>query len=174
MNIEDRLNNWGRVVRDPRWQPQCCASWARVATALRDAAERQAEIPLLPRDIEDGWRVERAWQRIQDPLAKRLLQYHYVHRMEAEMVCRVLVRKYGAAPNTLRHWETRLAKAQRVMMHVLSLEDARRQLARQVARQSAQQAAVPSAQPAPHWPSSPLAPPARRVLTVRGEPCAMA
>ncbi|CAJ0772993.1 hypothetical protein R8510_03180 [Ralstonia chuxiongensis] len=86
MGIEDRLENWSRVVRDPSWQPQYCASWARLAVAMRDA-ESGAPQAIVSIDVNDGWLVEHAWQKIADPIAKRLLQYHYVHRMPAEMVC---------------------------------------------------------------------------------------
>lgn len=119
MTIEARLENWGRVVRDPRWQPQHCASWAKLATALRRQDDTEAPQQIVPQDVADGWMVEQAWQGIQDPLAKRLLQYHYVHRMSAELVCRILVRKYGAAPNTLKHWKVRHAKAILVMARVI-------------------------------------------------------
>lgn len=119
MTIEERLENWGRVVRDPRWQPQHCASWAKLATALALRDDTGAPQQIILRDVADGWLVERAWQAINDPLAKRLLQFHYVNRLSAELVCRVLVRKYGASPNTLKHWKVRHAKALIVMVRVL-------------------------------------------------------
>jgi len=119
MTIEARLENWGRVVRDPRWQPKHCASWAKLATALSRQDDCGAPQQVVPLDVEDGWLLEQAWQAIHDPLAKRLLQYHYVHRLSAELVCRILVRKYGQSPNTLKHWKVRHAKAMTVMSHVL-------------------------------------------------------
>lgn len=131
MGIEDRLENWSRVVRDPSWQPQYCASWARLAVAMRDA-ECGAPQAIISIDVNDGWLVEQAWQKIADPVAKRLLQYHYVHRMPAEMVCRILVRKYGASPHTLKHWKVRLAKAQSIMSHVIDSEVARAQMTKAV------------------------------------------
>jgi len=87
MGIEKRLENWAAVVRDPRSQPQCCASWAKLATALRDAEKGTVAEPPIPRDVQDGWLVERAWQRIADPISKRLLQYYYVHQFPPEIVC---------------------------------------------------------------------------------------
>nr|DAH73667.1 MAG TPA: antitermination protein Q [Caudoviricetes sp.] len=125
MTIEARLENWGRVVRDPRWQPQHCASWAKLATALGRQDDSEAPQQIVLKDVEDGWLLEQAWQTINDPLSKRLLQYHFVHRMSAEMVCRMLVRRYGASPNTLKHWKVRLAKALSVMSRVVETEEAR-------------------------------------------------
>ncbi|CBJ38314.1 conserved protein of unknown function [Ralstonia solanacearum CMR15] len=122
------------VVRDPRWQPQCCASWAKLATALRDAEKGSIHEASVPRDVADGWLVESAWQKISDPIAKRLLQYHYVHRMPPEMVCRILVRKYGASPHTLKHWKVRLAKAHLIAAHVIDSEVARTEMAAAVKR----------------------------------------
>ena len=107
MNIEDRLDNWGRVVRDPRWQPQCCASWARVATALRDAAERQAAIPLLPRDIgtAGGSSAHGSASGTRSPSAccNTTMCTAWRPRWCAACWCA----NYGAAPSTLRHWEAR-------------------------------------------------------------------
>lgn len=125
MTIEARLENWGRVVRDPRWQPQHCASWAKLATALGRQDDTEAPQQIVLKDVADGWLLERAWQTINDPLSKRLLQYHFVHRMSAEMVCRMLVRRYGASPSTLKHWKVRLAKALSVMSRVVETEEAR-------------------------------------------------
>jgi len=134
MGIEQRLENWARVVRDPRSQPQCCASWAKLATALRDAEKGIVTEPAIPRDVADGWLVERAWQRISDPIAKRLLQYYYVHQFPPEIVCRILVRKYGASHHTLKHWNVRLAKAHSIAAHVIDGEVARAEMAAAVKR----------------------------------------
>lgn len=128
MTIEARLENWGRVVRDPRWQPKHCASWAKLATALSRQDEWGAPQRIVPRDVADGWLLEQAWQAIHDPLAKRLLQYHYVHGLSSEVVCRILVRKYGQSPNTLQHWKVRHAKALSVMTRVLDGISARGQV----------------------------------------------
>lgn len=134
MGIEQRLDNWGRVVRDPRTQPQCCASWAKLATALRDAEKGIVAEPSMPRDVHDGWLVERAWQKINDPIAKRLLQYYYVHQFPPEIVCRILVRKFGASHHTLKHWKVRLAKAHSIAAHVIDGEVAREEMAAAVKR----------------------------------------
>lgn len=133
-DIVSRLENWARVVRDPRWQPQYCASWARLATVMRDIEKGVASDPPVERDVADGWLVERAWKRIADPLAKRLLQYHYVHRMPQEMVCRIMVRKYGAPHHTLKHWDVRLAKAHSIASYVIDGEVARVETAAAVRR----------------------------------------
>ena len=134
MGIEQRLENWARVVRDPQSQPQCCASWAKLATALRDAEKGMVAEPSIPRDLQDGWLVERAWQRIADPISKRLLQYYYVHQLPPEIVCRILVRKYGASHHTLKHWKVRLAKAHSIAAHVIDGEVARAEMAAAVQR----------------------------------------
>lgn len=134
MTIEARLENWGRVVRDPRWQPQHCASWAKLATALQRQDDMEAPQPVVPKDVGDGWLLEQAWQGIRDPLAKRLLQYHYVHGFSAELVCRILVRKHGASPTTLKHWKVRHAKALLVMSRVLEGIHAREQIKEQADR----------------------------------------
>ena len=134
MGIEERLENWGRCVRDPLTQPQHCASWAKLATALRDAEKGIVAEPSVPRDVPDGWLVERAWQKINDPIAKRLLQYYYVHQFPPEIVCRILVRKFGASPHTLKHWKVRLAKAHSIEVHVIDGEVARDEMAAAVKR----------------------------------------
>ncbi|MGA3803707.1 hypothetical protein ACI2VP_05160 [Ralstonia nicotianae] len=134
MGIEQRLENWARTVRDPLTQPQCCASWAKLATALRDAEKGIAAEPSIPKDVQDGWLVERAWQKINDPIAKRLLQYYYVHQFPPEIVCRILVRKFGASPHTLKHWKVRLAKAHSIAAHVIDGEVAREEMAAAVKR----------------------------------------
>ncbi|MDN7490573.1 hypothetical protein QZM35_22945 [Burkholderia sp. AU45274] len=118
-DIEQRLDNWGFVVRDPKTRPQFCASWARTAVALRDA-ESRADSDAMPRnDVSDGWMVEQAWQLIRDPLAKRLLQHHYVFRYSPELVCRILVRKYSASPSVAQHWDVRLSKSKVIILKVL-------------------------------------------------------
>ncbi|QMV32389.1 hypothetical protein 8G_00070 [Ralstonia phage Hyacinthe] len=134
MGIEQRLENWSRTVRDPRWQPQCCASWAKLATALRDAEKGVVAESAMPRDVHDGWLVERAWQKIADPISKRLLQLHYVHQFPPEIVCRILVRKYGASHHTLKHWKVRLAKAHAIAVHLIDSEAARVEMAATVKR----------------------------------------
>lgn len=118
-DIEQRLDNWGFVVRDPKTRPQFCASWARTAVALRDADLHSDSDGMPKNDIEDGWLVEQAWQLIRDPLAKRLLQHHYVFRYSPELVCRILVRKYSASPSVAQHWDVRLAKSKVIMLKVL-------------------------------------------------------
>lgn len=138
MTIEARLENWGRVVRDPRWQPQHCASWAKLATALGRQDDTEAPQQIVLKDVADGWLLEQAWQMVIPPLEKRLLQYHYVHRMPPDMVCRILVRKYGASPNTLKHWKVRHAKAVSVMLHILGILDARDRIKEEADRVLAQ------------------------------------
>ncbi|WP_174936694.1 hypothetical protein [Burkholderia lata] len=118
-SIEQRLDNWGFVVRDPKTRPQFCASWARTAIALRDAESHVDSDSMPKNDIPDGWTMEQAWQLIRDPLAKRLLQHHYVFRMSPELVCRILVRKYSASPSVLQHWDVRLAKSHAIVLKVL-------------------------------------------------------
>lgn len=119
-DIGERLDNWSRVVRDPGTRPQFCASWAKTAIALRNSESRPDSDARPQNDMADGWLVERAWQDIKDPLAKRLLQHHYVFRMSPELVCRIMVNKYSAAPGILRHWDVRLAKSHAIMQKVLS------------------------------------------------------
>ncbi|WP_198432734.1 hypothetical protein [Burkholderia ubonensis] len=119
-DIGERLDNWSRVVRDPGTRPQFCASWARTAVALRNVGLRSDSDDVPQNDIPDGWIVEQAWQSIRDPLAKRLLQHHYIFRMSPELVCRILVRKYSAAPGVLNHWDVRLAKSHAIMLKVLA------------------------------------------------------
>ena len=97
MGIEDRLENWSRVVRDPSWQPQYCASWARLAVAMRDA-ECGAPQAIVSIDVNDGWLVEQAWQKIADPVAKRL-------ELDEERKCGVTgrwVQSVRAAPAQVR------------------------------------------------------------------------
>ena len=48
-NIDDRLINWSRVVRSPRFQYGECAAWAKWYVALRDA-EKSGDAPAMTKD----------------------------------------------------------------------------------------------------------------------------
>jgi hypothetical protein len=85
MTLEERLDNWGRVVRSPMYQDGVCAVWAKWYIAKRDvnAVEPNASIP--PED-RDGWLIERAWSEMPAHVPKWLLKYHYVWRMSPEQI----------------------------------------------------------------------------------------
>lgn len=84
-NIDDRLNNWSRVVRSPRFQSGECALWAKWYVLLRDAG-KTVQAPSMTKDEWDGWLVEKAWTMLPNHTYKWCLKYHWVWGMEADKV----------------------------------------------------------------------------------------
>jgi hypothetical protein len=84
-NLEERLENWSRVVRSPRFQSGECAAWAKLYVALRDA-EKMRDVPAMTKDERDGWLVEKAWAALPNHTYKLSLKYHYIWRMDLNQV----------------------------------------------------------------------------------------
>lgn len=83
--IDERLANWGRVVRSPRFQSGECASWAKLYVAIRDAG-KMLETPAMTKDEADGWLVERAWSMLPNHVFKWVLKYTWVWNMSPQQV----------------------------------------------------------------------------------------
>lgn len=90
MTLDDRLENWGKVVRSSKFQKGSCAMWARWYAVLRgpipDDEDRSAPPRLLTVGELDGWEVERAWRTIPSVTAKWLLKYHYVWKCSPQQL----------------------------------------------------------------------------------------
>lgn len=95
MTLEDRLQNWARVVRSPRFKDGTCALWAQWYVMLRDRDSREPAAHIT-RDERDAWDVERAWQRIPNEVTKTLLKCWYVQNMGEEALQTTMRRKHGA------------------------------------------------------------------------------
>lgn len=83
--IEERLENWGRVMRSPRFQSGECAAWAKLYVAIRDSG-KTLDTPSMTKDEADGWLVERAWSMLPNHIFKWVLKYTWVWNMSAQQV----------------------------------------------------------------------------------------
>ncbi len=83
--MEDRLENWSRVVRSPRFQSGECAFWAKIYCSLRDA-EKAPDGPTMSKDERDGWLIEKAWSMLPDHVYKWTLKYTHIWRMSPEQI----------------------------------------------------------------------------------------
>jgi hypothetical protein len=115
MNFEtfgDRLDNWARVVRLPKFQSGVCAQWARWYVALRDAEANYEGVPVgLSKDELDAWIVERAWSSMQHPVHKFILKYHYIWNMSDVQVI-IRMRKAHGINLRGRPWDLIIAEAE--------------------------------------------------------------
>lgn len=123
MTLEERLDNWGRVVRSPRYQTGVCALWAKWYVALRVARGEDEPNVRIPVEDRDGWEIERAWSGMPAHVPKWLLKYHYVWRMSHDQI------------------RVRMAKTHGVRLHKSQMEvlmcDARARLSRELIRMTA-------------------------------------
>jgi hypothetical protein len=107
--LEQRLDNWGRTVRMPKFQDGVCAQWARLYVALRDATN----VPVVIKPEErDGWLVEAAWAAMPNHVHKWVLKYTYVWRMSPEQVQTRLRKSHGAVLRG-RHFSLVLAESEK-------------------------------------------------------------
>jgi hypothetical protein len=86
MTLEERLDNWGRVVRSPKYQTGVCAAWAKWYVAKRGEDAAVEPHAAISPDDRDGWMIERAWCAMPAHAPKWLLKYHYVWRMSPEQI----------------------------------------------------------------------------------------
>lgn len=120
--LEERLENWSRTVRHPKFQEGVCAQWAKLYVAMRDSAK----IPVSIRPEErDGWEVEAAWSAMPNHVHKFVIKYHYVWRMSPEQI------------------QTRMRKVHKVVLRGrpfdLVLSESRQSIAQSIARQKTEE-----------------------------------
>lgn len=134
MNFEtfgDRLDNWARVVRLPKFQSGVCAQWARWYVSIRDAEANYEGVPVgLSKDELDAWIVERAWSSMQHPVHKFILKYRYVWNMsETNIITRM--RKVHGVKLRGRPWDLIISEAEASLKKALvNPEDLARMLFR--------------------------------------------
>ncbi|MCP1121583.1 hypothetical protein [Robbsia andropogonis] len=93
--MEERLENWGRVVRDPRFKAGTCALWAQWYVAIRDHGNSEPPAHIT-RDERDAWDVERAWSKMTNEPNKTALKAWYVENMDPGALQTTMWRKHGA------------------------------------------------------------------------------
>lgn len=122
MNFEtfgERLDNWARVVRLPRFQAGVCAQWARWYVAIRDTESKYAGAPpAMTKNEIDGWLVERAWSSMQHPVHKHILKYHHVWGMSDVQVITRMRKAHGINLRG-RPWKLIIAEAEASLKKVL-------------------------------------------------------
>ncbi len=113
--FEDRLENWARVVRLPKYQSGVCAQWARWYVMIRDS-ESKYEGPAVsvPRDELDAWQVEAAWSQMPFIVDKMTLKYYFIWNMNDEQVI-IRLRKTHKINLRGRPWDLILAEAKRAL-----------------------------------------------------------
>jgi hypothetical protein len=120
MTLEERLDNWGRVVRSPKYQRGVCSLWAKWYVALRTPRGDDEPNVKIPVEDRDAWEVERAWSLMPAHTPKWLLKYHYVWGMSLDQT------------------RIRMAKTHGVRLHKSQMEvlmcDARSRLSRELIR----------------------------------------
>lgn len=122
MNFEtfgERLDNWARVVRLPKFQSGVCAQWARWYVSIRDAEANYEGVPVgLSKDELDAWIVERAWSSMPHPVHKFILKYHYIWNMgETQVITRM--RKVHGINLRGRPWDLIIAEAEATLKKAL-------------------------------------------------------
>lgn len=100
-NIDDRLENWGKVVRSPRFQSGECGLWAKWYVMLRDSG-KPVEAPAMTKDERDGWLVEKAWSMLPNHTYKWSLKYHWVWRMDLEQVSTRMRKSHGISTRGIK------------------------------------------------------------------------
>lgn len=121
-SLEDRLENWGRVVRASTGRSAACASWADLYIALRDAGKGRLSCPTT-KDELDGWIVESAWSAMPHHVSKWILKYSYVWNMGDDAIqCRI--RKNHGANMRGRDMRLAMAEARRAISKILSEREA--------------------------------------------------
>lgn len=114
--LESRLENWGRVMRDS-WRQGCCRSIEHRYVPERgiEAMEsRQSPRPVLNR--KDADLIEEAWRTIYFRRDKQVLKLAYVWRAPADFICRRLAIEVGQDGVG---YQLALAKAQRAIKREL-------------------------------------------------------
>lgn len=129
-SLDQRLENWSRVVRTSPNRDAACNWWADIYVKLRDSKnfgihrrsvdeEREEELRRIPPDELDGWLVEQAWKMIPNPVHKWILQYYYVFRMGAGQIQTRLWQKHHVRLRG-HQFDVALANARQAISHSLN------------------------------------------------------
>ena len=115
--IEDRLENWGQVLRDRYFPHRCRSIEGRYVPerVVGDAWESKRK-PKPDLDLLDAFRVEAAWREVQPRILKNLLSLHYIRQAPMAFICR----RTGIAYD--RHgtqYQIELQRAQRAIAELL-------------------------------------------------------
>jgi hypothetical protein len=124
-SLEDRLDNWGRVVRMPKFQSGVCSQWARWYVACRNslAASQEPVGAVILKDELDGWIVEAAWASMPNHVAKWMLKYSFVWRMSDDQIQSRMRVKHNANLRG-RNMELAMAEARRAISKILAEREA--------------------------------------------------
>lgn len=115
----ERLDNWARVVRLPKFQSGVCAQWARWYVSIRDSESKYEGAPVsLSRDELDAWIVESAWSGMTKDTYKFVLKYHYIWNMgEQQVITRM--RKVHKINLRGRPWDLLVAESEAALKKAL-------------------------------------------------------
>ena len=124
-SFEDRLDNWGRVVRLPKFQAGVCAQWARWYVSIRNSESSRYDPVDAPitKDELDGWKIEAAWASMPNHVHKWVLKYSEVWRMSPEQIQVRICKNHGANLRG-RNMALALAEARRSISKILSEREA--------------------------------------------------
>lgn len=124
-SLEDRLENWSRTVRSPRFQSGVCAQWARWYVSIRNSESSRYEPVevVITKDELDGWKVESAWSSMTNPTLKHVLKLHYIWRMAPDQIQTRLRKQHGINLRG-RNMDLVIADANRSISKILAEREA--------------------------------------------------
>jgi hypothetical protein len=97
--LEERLDNWGLVVRDGLHFSHCASVEYRYQPERGESFEaRRNPGPVL--DVADGWLVERAWKLLGKAHHRWLLKLHFVRKMPRNGVIKWVAKRTGYSIKT--------------------------------------------------------------------------
>lgn len=119
--FEARLDNWGLVVRDGMRINHCGSVEYRYRPERGEAFE-QRRMPCMVIDVADGWRVERAWQRLGVAHQRWLLKLHFVRKLPRNAVIKWVAKRTGHAIKTW-HYQGEQLYAMRQLKKMLDMPE---------------------------------------------------
>ena len=124
-SLEDRLENWSRTGRSPRFQSGVCAQWARWYVSIRNSESSRYEPVevVITKDELDGWKVESAWSSMTNPTLKHVLKLHYIWRMAPDQIQTRLRKQHGINLRG-RNMDLVIADANRSISKILAEREA--------------------------------------------------
>ena len=120
-DLDARCANWGYVLRRRRSGKSVSLIWDGYyrAKSWNESAPQSLHVA----DVADAWIIEQAWA---DPRLFRLhrvcLAYHYVHRLDPRIACR-LVRLHLKVKLRAHGWDKTLEQARDDLERVLEMRD---------------------------------------------------